>query len=255
MRFIVWMLLCIAPVLMALSSSGQSREEPLRLFTEFFPPYSMTVDGSSQAQTAAEIKGFVTDIVAELMHRAQVPYTLELIPWKRAYDNALTRVDHGVFSTTRTPQREDLFQWVGPIAENNWVFMGRGDSPIEIDDLQQARVYRIGGYLEDAIADYLVEQGLQIEYVANDALNVRKLARSRIDLWPVVQLKGIWLAKQEGIQVKEIYTIKRTVLALALNVQTDPKLVARLNRVLEEMHADGTVAAITRSYLEPGPPN
>jgi len=228
---------------------GVQSEEPLRLFTEVFPPYSMAVDGSSHARSAEEVTGFAVEIVKELVNRADVPCTLELVPWKRAYEQALTIPNNGVFSTTRTAQREELFQWVGPIAENNWVFMGLQDSPIVLQTLDDAREYRVGGYLEDAIADYLVEQGLDVDYVANDVLNVRKLAKGRIDLWPVVQLKGPELAQSEGVAVKEIFVIKRTEMALALNKQTDPAVVARLQLVLDGMHEDGTIARITDGFL------
>lgn len=249
-HYAVWFRTRVLLCSLLLTAAGvvQADEPALQLFTEVFPPYSMAIDGSDQAHSAAEITGSATEIIKELMSRAGVDYTLELVPWKRAYDKALHNVNHGVFSTTRTEEREARFQWVGPIAENNWVFMGRADSPIELERLEQAGAYRIGGYLEDAIADYLVAQGLQVEYVANDALNVRKLAKSRIDLWPVVQLKGVSLARAEGVEVKQIYTIKRTVLALALNLETDPLLVAKLNRTLSQMHDDGTVNAIAARF-------
>ncbi len=230
-------------------SAASSQEPTLRLYTEDFPPYSMVVDGAPSATSADQITGFATEIVRELLIRANADYTLHLVPWKRAYARALNNVNHGVFSTTRTEQREPLFQWVGPLAENNWVFMGREDSAIQLNSLAQAKGYRIGGYLEDAIAAYLEAQGLPIQYVPNDALNVRKLAKGRIDLWPVVQLKGRSLAQAEGVAVKEIFTIKRTVLALALNKDTDPALVARLNLLLGEMHVDGTVERITQPFL------
>ena len=233
----------------AAAGSAAGHEATLHLHTEVFPPYSMAVDGSDHVVGAERITGSSVAIVKTLMRRAGVAYTLDLVPWKRAYGSALATANHGVFSTTRTAQREALFAWVGPLAENNWVFMGRADSRIELESLAEAGRYRIGGYLEDAIAEYLVRHGLQIDYVANDVLNVRKLARGRIDLWPVVQLKGYQLASEEGVAVKELFVIRRTEMALALNVDTDPGLVERLQRELERMRQDGTVDSIERSFF------
>ena len=80
-------------------------------------------------------------------------------------------------------------------------------------------------------------------------LNVRKLARGRIDLWPVVEVDGPPpLALQEGVAVKKVFTFKRTEMALALNPGTDPELVARLQLTLEEMHKDGTVARLEDQF-------
>ncbi len=245
---------CLLLVLLGLSgmsvhAAERSEASPtLHLFTELFPPYSMTVDGSAHATSAEEVTGFAAETIKELLRRADVTATLQLVPWKRAYAQALENASHGVFSTTRTPEREALFLWVGPLVENNWVFMAHADSSIELDTLADAGRYRIGGYLEDAIAEYLETQGLKVDYVASDVLNVRKLARGRIDLWPVVQAKGPKLAQQEGVAVKEVFTIKRTVMALALNLNTDPELVAQLQKTLNQMHEDGTVARLKDQF-------
>ena len=71
----------------------------------------------------------------------------------------------------------------------------------------------------------------------------------RIDLWPVGQRKGRWLANREGVAVKEIFTLKLTRAGLAMNKNTDPVIVARLEQELERMHADGTVSRITENFL------
>ncbi len=239
----------IAISLILVSACAVAAEPLLHLSTEDFPPYSMAKNGANEAQSANQVTGFATEIIKELLRRADVSCSLDLVPWKRAYDKALSRENHGVFSTTRTTERKELFQWVGPIAQNDWVFMAKRDSPIKINSLLEAKEFRIGGYLNDAIADYLVGLGLAVEYVPNDALNVRKLAKSRIDLWPVVELKGTWLAREENVPVKPVFTFKRTTLALALNKHTDLELVRPLNDTLQAMRADGTVEAITASFL------
>ncbi|MEM1434743.1 MAG: transporter substrate-binding domain-containing protein [Pseudomonadota bacterium] len=234
------------------AAPGSDQNPQLRLFTELFPPYSMTIDGSARAASADQVTGFAAETIKELLRRAGVTATLELVPWKRAYARALENPNHGVFATTRTPEREPLFLWVGPLVENDWVFMARADRTIELETLADAGQFRIGGYLEDSIAAYLEEQGLQVDYVASDVLNVRKLARGRIDLWPVVQVDGPpALAVQEGVRVKPVFTIQRTQMALALNPSTDPALVARLQQTLDAMHEDGTVARLKDQFAGP----
>jgi len=215
----------------------------------------MAIDGSTNTASKEETTGFVVEIVEELFARADINYTLELVPWKRAYDKTLSLPNHGVFITTRTPEREELFSWVSPLVENNWVFMGRADSDITLSTLQDANDYRVGGYLEDAIATYLESNGININYVANDILNLRKLVRGRIDLWPVVRQKGHWLAKSEGVDVKEIVIIKPTQADLAMNKDTDPEIIARLNQAMSEIRADGTVLAITQRFLSQDGPS
>ncbi len=244
----------LLPVLLVAGSTSHAGDaapetQTLHLFTEPFPPFSMTVNGATYAATADQVTGFAAETFKALMQRANVPATMQLVPWKRAYAQALENPHHGVFPTFRTPEREALFQWVGPLVENNWVLMARADSPIELASLAEAGKYRIGAYLGDSLAEYLESQGLALDYVTNDVLNVRKLGRGRIDLWPVVQTAATPpLAVQEGVAVREVFTFKRTAMALALHRSTDPALIARLQRTLQSMHADGTVARLESRF-------
>lgn len=73
---------------------------------------------------------------------------------------ALEQPNYGVFVTARLPEREELFKWVGPIGPDDWVLLARGDSPINLTSLDQARQYNIGAYKGDAIAEHLDGQGL-----------------------------------------------------------------------------------------------
>ena len=232
------------------TAAAQPLQNPtIHLFTEYFPPLSMAVEGSASSTSTNDVTGFVVEIIKQLFARAQISYTLELVPWIRAYNLALAKPNHGVFTTTRTLDREDLFLWISPLTENKWVLMGRSDGDIELSDLGDARRFRIGGYPGDAISLYLENNGLTIDYAPQDALNVRKLAMGRIDLWPVGQRKGRWLANREGVAVKEIFTLKLTRAGLAMNKNTDPVIVARLEQELERMRADGTVSRITENFL------
>src|SRR6202035_2593591 len=86
----------------------------LTLTTEEYPPYNM-LDERTKEPT-----GITVDKVVELMHRAHEPFTMISYPWSRAYRLALQMEDTCVFSTSRTPEREALFTWVGPLAQSDW---------------------------------------------------------------------------------------------------------------------------------------
>jgi ABC-type amino acid transport substrate-binding protein len=118
------------------------------------------------------------------------PYTIDLLPWKRAYTAALERPDACVFSTTRTPEREASFKWVGPIGEADWVLMARADRAFSLRSLDDARGYRIGTYNGDARDDYLRTRGFDVDPAQNDLINPRKLMMNRIDLWAASMQRG-----------------------------------------------------------------
>jgi polar amino acid transport system substrate-binding protein len=85
-------------------------------------------------------------------------YEIRLMPWARAYKQIINKPNKILFSMTRTPQREYLFKWVGPIANNSFVFYARSDSKITINSLEDAKdeKYKVGTYLDGAKKIYRV---------------------------------------------------------------------------------------------------
>ena len=79
-----------------------------------------------------EITGISTEIVREIFKRNKLDYSISLLPWNRAYSMAAETPNLGVFSTTRTPEREPLFKWVSPLTSNNWVFLSKKDRNIQL---------------------------------------------------------------------------------------------------------------------------
>lgn len=109
------------------------------LLTENFPPYNMAINGKNFAQED-NIDGIAVDIVREMFKRAGIKYSLTLrFPWDRIYKLALEKPGYGVFVTARLAEREDKFKWVGPIGPDDWVLLAKGDSPITLGSLDEAK--------------------------------------------------------------------------------------------------------------------
>ncbi len=223
--------------------------ETLNLVTEDYPPFDMRVNGQPTGNPDDPLTGIAVDIVSELFKRAEIGYTLKIYSWERAYKMALEMPGYGVFCTFRTPERESLFQWVGPLADNNWVFMAKKSRNIKLASLEDARKYRIGNYRGDAIGEFLEKEGFPVAYVSFDHLNARKLDGEKIDLWAAGSFVGPYLAKREGISSLEtVFQIKEHSMFLALNKAVSPDTVAKLNKHFQEMKADGTVDKIYSKY-------
>lgn len=244
-------LVALAASLSLGAGAAQAASEPINLLTENFPPYNMAVDGKNFARDE-HITGIAADIVREMFKRARVDYTLTLrFPWERIYKMALEMPGYGVFVTARLPEREALFNWVGPIGPDDWVLLARADSPITLRSLDEARQYQIGAYKGDAIAEHLEGQGLQPQLALRDQENVKKLIDGKIDLWATGDPAGRYLARQDGVTgLKRVLRFDSAELYLALNKQVDDQTVQRLQQALDQMRADGTVDAINARYLD-----
>jgi len=224
--------------------------DKINLLTENFPPYNMADDGKNFARDE-HITGIAADIVREMFKRAGIDYTLTLrFPWERIYGMALEQPNYGVFVTARLPEREELFKWVGPIGPDDWVLLARGDSPINLTSLDQARQYNIGAYKGDAIAEHLDGQGLQPQLALRDQENVKKLIDGKIDLWATGDPAGRYLARQDGVTgLKRVLRFDSAELYLALNKQVADETVQKLKKALDQMRSEGVIDEINARYL------
>ncbi|RED52371.1 substrate-binding periplasmic protein [Aestuariispira insulae] len=231
---------CIALMIGFLSVGGPAAAQ-IRLVTENYPPFNYQDENG-------EVTGVSTEIVRELMKRAGIEYSLTVLPWKRAYLQALSELDTCVYSTAETEEREKLFHWVGPIIENDWVLFakkGRFDKQMTLD---QAKAFRIGGYPGDAITQFLLSEGVDVEVTGKDESNLKKLMVDRIDLWPSGLVIGRHVARSEGHEIEPVVTLKSVRVSLACNRNMGMVAVTLLRNHLKKMADDGTLARIKAAY-------
>ncbi|MCA1856870.1 ABC transporter substrate-binding protein [Massilia oculi] len=235
---------------MAGTALGAVADSKPRLYitTETSAPSSM-LDGKW-------VIGIATDKVREAMQRAGVDYTIELLPWKRAFLAAQQRPDACVYSTSRTPERESQFKWVGPTDVGQWVLMARADREFKLNSLEDARGLRIGTYNGDARDAYLRARGFHVDAANEDLANAGKLLLDRIDLWAASLRSGSTILKRYGYDKKivQVLVFNRVELYLACNRAVPDVLVQRLNTAFDAIARDGTGRRIERSYETWGKP-
>ena len=214
----------------------------LYIATESSPPASM-LDGRS-------VIGSSTEKVREIMARSGLTYCIDLLPWKRAYTSALRRDNGCVYSTTRTPERENLFRWIGPLAEAEWVLLARADRGYQFKTLDDARGLRIGTYNGDAREEYLRARGFSVDSANNDLINPHKLLLNRIDLWAASLRRGSYVLEQNGwsSSIVPVLTFREVQVYLACNKRVPEATAIRMQGVLDTMERDGTSRRIERKY-------
>lgn len=238
--------LCVAAVwgLLALAASAQ----PLTVVTEEYPPYNY-LDENKQ------VVGLSTDVVKEVLRRANLHYRISLYPWARAYHVAQNQPNVLIYSIGRNSQRETMFQWVDVIAPYN-VFLYRLKSrpDIQVQKLEQLGGYRIGAVRDDVRAQYLEKLGIATDLVVDDSANAKKLASGRIDLFPIDEIAMVALYRREGMDPQSVekalaLTALSSGLYMAFSLQTAPDIVERCRRALRDMRRDGTLDKIKAAYL------
>jgi polar amino acid transport system substrate-binding protein len=219
--------------------------EPLRFTTENYPPFNMSLDDGET------IIGISTEQLREALRRTGLSAQIVLYPWVRAYRMALDDADTCVYSTTRTPEREPSFKWVGPLVDNDWVLLARPENTKVLTRLEDVGEASIGTYLGDAVSDYLHARNLNVTDATNDQQNAKKLALGRIEYWATGRLLGSYLTRQAQLPpFQEKLIFNRTQMYLACNPSVPDKIIQALNHALSAMRADGTVARIEHKYLQ-----
>ncbi len=203
------------------------------------------------------VTGHAAEKVHEIMRRAALPYTMALMPWKRAFTLARTQADTCVFMTTRTPERETWFHWIGPISQADWVLYSRADHPHPIRTLEDARALRIGAYNGDVRGEFLKAQGFHVEFVQNDESNPKKLMLGRIDLWVNSTRSSRAVLARTGLtgKVVPVHTFQLAKLYLACNAAMPLAQMRPMHEALRAMEGDGAYKAIEQrfEYLQSAP--
>lgn len=225
---------------------GSACATDFKIMTEEYPPFNFS-DGE-------KITGLSTEVITEVAKRVGHPTDIEMLPWARAYGLIQNKDGLILYSMTRTEAREELFKWVGPVAANKWVLFAKKGSEYTISSLADAKnVRKIGTYKDDAAESYLQAEGFgNLESVVNDEQNVLKLMAGRIDLWIVGEFQGIHRAKMKGVdsdKLQKVLDVKDTQLYIAFSKETEDAVVAKWQKALDEMKADGTYDTIVKKYM------
>lgn len=229
---------------LVLALAGPGSADSLVLTTENYPPFNFETG-------SGELDGLSVRVVEVLLEETGIDAGIRLLPWSRAYREARSEPGTCVFSTTRTPEREPLFAWVGPLVENQWHAFVLEGSEIEAESLADLDEYRVGGYRDDAVALYVEAQGLDVDTAPNDRLNARKLAANRIDVWVSGEHLAPWYARQEGIgELRSLFAFNDTVMSLACHPDTDREVLDHMQAELDAMRDDGRYTAILQDVLD-----
>jgi len=150
----------------------------LRIITEVYPPYNF-VDKNNN------VTGQSTEIVQAILEKTGTQANIEVMPLSQG----LTLAEKGpgvvIYSLNRTPRRENLFKWVGPIGYYEQAFYAKKGSTVVVSQLEDAKkVTKIGVYKGDAGAQFLASQGFtNLDESMTDTEALKKLMDGKVQLW------------------------------------------------------------------------
>ena len=232
------LLLAICILIISSAANCQSVKS-LTLYTEDLPPYNMIENG--------QVVGISSDIIAAALNRIQVGFTPRLVAWPRAYHEAQTDRKSCVYSTVRTPEREEMFQWAGPIGRDSLVVFVRPDSPIQAHSLTDLKNYRTVISPGDYAEPRLRENGFKIVPSPTEK-QLNMMDAGRIDFWVTNRTAGQFESKRAGIPLKELFAYDDFELYLACNRSVPAELMTRIDAAIKQIWESGEAGRIIAKY-------
>lgn len=227
----------VAAVSPGIVASASTPRFPLVFLCEDIPPSNFLKDG--------RLEGISVDLLRSMWRTMDEPQQpIKVVPWARGYDAALNKPGHVLFSMSRTPERDSLFKWVGPIFTVRNVLLARSAAKRLPKSLEGARSLRIGTIKGDVVETFLLDAGFEptrVEGVSNLSQNFEKLRRGRVELLAHSEntlMEYIRSKKEDHRDYKIVLELSRTENFYAFHREVPDSVVERFQRTLDELRPE-----------------
>lgn len=213
---------------------------------------AVTEDSAYSYLAQGRVAGPATEVVRAALARAGFEEArIDLYPWARAYEMALSQPNVLIFLIARTPEREHRFKWVAELMKMQYHLYKRASrTDIQVASLEAARRYSIGVIRDDVRQQYLKRKGFEhlVESAGNDE-NFRQLLAGRVDLVALAQSDATLLCAKYHVDcstVTRVLTLDELTVGLymAFSKATDDPVAARLGRAYQALKAEGALAPL-----------
>lgn len=237
--------------LLCLLLGAFARAEPYRIVTEEWAPYNY--------QQGDQLTGMATDIVRAIMTLTGDGFDITVVPSMRSSLVLMNHPNTIMYSMFRTPEREPLYKWVGPIAEESiypYQLAGAATPVNSIEQLRQAP--QITTRHAGLIPQVLEAQGFtNLDKSATSSQQLyRMLLAGRTGLIIGDTDAGVaYYSAQLGIDPGNLRRVPvalyRSALYIAFSKDSDDAKVAAWATALDQLRASGELARIQQRYARP----
>jgi len=199
-----------------------------------------------------ELKGPSVEIVKLLQKKLKLKEKITLLPWKRGYQTTENTLNTALFSTTRTKEREDLFKWVGPLAQKQFNIYALKSSNIIIDDFEQIKNYVVGVERSTINEQMLLSRGItNLSKVNYPNQNLSMILKKRIDLWSISSSTFHETIAEDHVhpdELKLVYTLRKAKLYIAFNKNTPNEIINKWQYAYDKLYNSGKVKEIFEKH-------
>ncbi|MEE5152671.1 transporter substrate-binding domain-containing protein [Pseudomonas alliivorans] len=239
-------------VLLCLLLSAPARADHYQAVTEEWPPYNYSENG--------QITGMTTEIVRAIMKVTGHDLTIVLAPSMRASLTLKMRPRTIMYSMFRTPEREHVYKWVGPILEEAIHPYQLAAAPPVTSLEQLLHAPQITTRHAGLLPDMLQSLGFKnLDKSATESVQLYRMLLSDrtaiiigdTDAGVAYQSRQLNIAPGTLRQIPiELY---RSSLYIAFSRDCEDDVVDSWSSALETLRQSGELERIQRRYTQPAP--
>lgn len=224
----------------------------IQIYTESSPPFSYMTG----KDTTRKVEGSSVDIVNEIQTRTGHVNKINMSLWTDAYSVVQYLPNSAIFNITRTPERENMFQWVGPISTSKSYFYTLASSGLTIQTIDQAKALNSIATPEGWFTyDYLVKNGFKnIVATSHTSMEAfQQLMSGEVQALLMTDLDVKWLAdisKVPLIDLSQQMQASDLKDYVAFSLNTPASTVQQWQQHLNAMKSDETFNTIWNKWFK-----
>ncbi len=218
--------------------------------TETLPPYNYAENGT--------LKGISVSILKEALNAVGIQlskYNIVLYPWARGFKTTLATPNTCLFSTARNEARENQFKWAGPMLNATQIFISLSDTKTA-NNIEELKNHMVSTHRQ-GIGHYILKEKNfskeNIDLSSSTRTLFEKLRRKRVKF--ILENEYVISHYINGIDInwsalKKHHVVDIGELYFAFNKDTEDHVVAKLQKGIDIIRKNGTLAKILSTMPE-----
>lgn len=212
----------------------------------------------SSGELRGKVKGgkraFNIELIRALKHSGNLKNKILIVPLKRGVEMLQTDEHYALFNLSRTPQREKLFHWVGPLQRERDFFYELKSRPTNIKSIEDAKhvksiCVKNGSIHQDILLNkHFSNISANISYLAC----LKMLENGRIDLAPLAESSLLTRTTQANVDINNISNTKVLLLDsegyLAFSKSVPIETVLKWQKLLDTLKENGQYDTLYERY-------
>jgi polar amino acid transport system substrate-binding protein len=240
-----WKVIVFAAIL-CLSLQAVARAAEFTLLTHPLPPFTT---GTTAAPT-----GLAVELVETILKSTGDTGEVQVVPYPRLMREVQLGPSTIAFIVARTPEREALMQWVGPIVVTPVYLYMKADAPVVPRTLADARTLGSIGVTRGGIdARFFQEHGFDsLDFSESQATDLSKVYLGRLDATPMGAVVFDSVLDEIGLKRSDFqrapFALYDSFVYAAVSPDVPGSVIESWSAALDAMKRSGEYAAILARY-------